>query len=67
MVQISIMRPSGLTDVDQNSDKLKDKSGMVRLTIDVELSQHTKLRIFAARNRKTLAEVMRELIAGLPD
>ena len=44
---------------------LADKSDTVRVNFDLDREEHIKLKIYAAKAGKRIAEVLRELIAGL--
>lgn len=44
---------------------LADKGDTVRVNFDLDRETHTRLKIYAARAGKPIAEVLRELIAGL--
>jgi hypothetical protein len=46
---------------------LADKGDTVRVNFDLNREEHTKLKIYAARAQKTIAEVLREFVAGLSD
>lgn len=39
-----------------------DKGPMVRMNFELGEAEHLKLKIFAAKNRRTIAEILRELI-----
>jgi hypothetical protein len=41
--------------------------GMVRLNIDLDAELHTRLKVYAAKSRKTMAFVIRELLDKLGD
>ncbi|MDR1313734.1 MAG: hypothetical protein LBQ12_08560 [Deltaproteobacteria bacterium] len=41
--------------------------GMVRLNIDIDADLHTRLTVYAAKRRKTMAFVIRELLDKLGD
>lgn len=44
---------------------LADKSETVRVNFDLARDEHIKLKIYAARAGKPIADVLRELIANL--
>jgi hypothetical protein len=44
---------------------LAAKSETVRVNFDLDREEHIKLKIYAAKTGKRMAEVLRELIAGL--
>ncbi len=46
---------------------LADKSDTVRVNFDLDRAEHIKLKIYAAKAGKPIAEVLRELIAELDD
>jgi hypothetical protein len=65
---MKIGRPSGLSNIDQKLiKKLEDTPEMIHLTFNIPLELHTKLKIFAARQRKSMAKVLEEWLANLPD
>ena len=39
-----------------------DKGPMVRMNFELGEAEHIKLKIFAAKSRRTIAEILRELI-----
>jgi hypothetical protein len=46
---------------------LADKSDTVRVNFDLDRAEHIKLKVYAAKAGKPIAEVLRELIAELDD
>lgn len=46
---------------------LADKGAVKRVNFDVSADDHTKLKIYAARNGKTVKEVLGEFVRQLPD
>lgn len=46
---------------------LADKPATVRVNFDLERGQHTKLKVYAAKQGQTVKEVLTELVAQLPD
>ena len=63
-LSIKAGRPSS-TKTTLSLDDVADKSSMVRVNFDLERSMHTKLKVYAAQNGKTIAEVLRDAVAGL--
>lgn len=45
---------------------LADKKDTVRVNFDLERPDHIRLKVYAARKGKTLAEVLRDCIRELP-
>ena len=39
-----------------------DKGAMVRVNFELDESEHLKLKIYAAKTRRSIAEILRELI-----
>jgi hypothetical protein len=46
---------------------LADKRDTVRVNFDLARDEHIKLKIYAAKAGKRVADILRELIAGLSD
>ena len=46
---------------------LADKPAMKRVNVDVTYDEHQKLKIHAVKEGKTISEVLREIVAGLPE
>jgi hypothetical protein len=68
IANLDIKRPSGETNVTPELlAQLKDKPKPIRMTIEISDEQHTKLKLFAARNKKTMIAVLRGFIDGLPE
>ncbi len=44
---------------------LADKSATVRVNFDLDREEHIRLKIYAAKAGKSIADVLRELIADL--
>jgi len=44
---------------------LADKGATVRVNFDLDEEEHIRLKVYAAKARKTIAEVLRELVATL--
>lgn len=44
---------------------LTDKSDTVRVNFDLDRDEHTKLKIYAAKSGKRIADILREMIAEL--
>jgi hypothetical protein len=49
------------------SDDKKNERNIIRLTLDLPVELHTKLKTYASRNRKTIIGVIKGLIKNLPD
>lgn len=48
-------------------DALAEKNQTVRVNFDLGREEHIKLKVHAARAGKSVADVLRELVAGLDD
>ena len=46
---------------------LADKPDTVRVNFDLSRDEHTKLKVYAAKAHKPIADVLREFVAGLSD
>ena len=46
---------------------LADKAATSRVNFDLDRDQHTKLKVYAAKQGKTVKEVLTELVAQLPE
>ena len=46
-------------------DALAEKNQTVRVNFDLDREEHVKLKVHAARAGKSVADVLRELVAGL--
>jgi hypothetical protein len=44
---------------------LADKRGTVRVNFDLDRDEHTKLKVYAARSGKTIAEILRDMVVSL--
>lgn len=40
-----------------------NESKMIRVNFDLSASEHTRLKVYAAKERKSISDVLRELIA----
>lgn len=46
-------------------EALTEKNQTVRVNFDLDREEHIKLKVYAAKAGKSIAEVLRELVAGL--
>ena len=46
---------------------LADKAATVRVNFDLDREQHTKLKVYAAKQGKTVKEVLSDYVAQLPE
>ena len=46
---------------------LADDASMKRVNFELSADQHTKLKIYATRQGKTIKELLTEYVASLPD
>jgi hypothetical protein len=68
MTNLKVGRPSGATNITQDLiEKVKNKPKTIRMTLNMPENLHTKVKVFASRNRKTIIGVISELIESLPD
>ena len=45
----------------------KNEPDMVRVNVQVPLAEHKKLKVYCAQNGTSITDLVRSLIAGLPD
>ena len=66
---LSAGRPSARTDKSKAATlaSLADDASMKRVNFELSADQHTKLKIYATRQCKTIKELLTEYVAGLPD
>ena len=66
---LSAGRPSARTDKSKAATlaSLADAASMKRVNFELSADQHTKLKIYAARQGKTIKELLTEYVADLPD
>ncbi|CAI2936797.1 TPA: chromosome partitioning protein ParB [Pseudomonas aeruginosa C40A] len=66
---LSAGRPSARTDKSKAATlaSLADDASMKRVNFELSADQHTKLKIYATRQGKTIKELLTEYVASLPD
>ncbi|WP_195157009.1 plasmid partition protein ParG [Enterobacter roggenkampii] len=64
---LSAGRPSAKSNKAATLASLADKSATSRVNFDLDRDQHTKLKVYAAKQGKTVKEVLTELVAQLPE
>lgn len=64
--EITAGRPSARKAASTLSD-LADKADTVRVNFDLDRNEHTRLKIHAARTGRSVAEVLRELVASVDE
>lgn len=66
---LSAGRPSARTDKSKAATlaSLADEASMKRVNFELSADQHTKLKIYATRQGKTIKELLTEYVASLPD
>ena len=64
---LSAGRPSAKSNKAATLASLADKAATVRVNFDLDRDQHTKLKVYAAKQGKTVKEVLTELVAQLPE
>ena len=63
-------RPSARTDKARAATLASladDAGGMKRVNFELPAEQHAKLKIYAAKQGKTIKELLTEYVAGLPE
>ena len=66
---LSAGRPSARTDKSKAATlaSLADDASMKRVNFELSADQHTKLKIYATRQGKSIKDVLSEYVASLPD
>jgi hypothetical protein len=64
---LSAGRPSATKDKSATLASLADSSPTKRVNFDLSADEHTKLKVYAARQGKTVKDVLTEFVAQLPD
>lgn len=64
---LSAGRPSVRTDKAKTLASLADNVPMKRVNFDVTAENHAKLKIYAARQGKTIKEILNDFVGQLPD
>ena len=60
-------RPSGETGVTQKLlDQVVPREEKIRVTLDLPVELHTKLKLHATKNRATIVDTVKNLIKALP-
>ncbi|MBK8359455.1 MAG: chromosome partitioning protein ParB [Comamonadaceae bacterium] len=64
---LSAGRPSAKSSKAATLASLADKAATVRVNFDLDREQHTKLKMYAAKQGKTVKEVLSDYVAQLPE
>ena len=64
---LSAGRPSAKSSKATTLASLADKAATVRVSFDLDREQHTKLKVYAAKQGKTVKEVLSDYVAQLPE
>lgn len=64
---LSAGRPSAKSNKAATLASLADKAATARVNFDLDRDQHTKLKVYAAKQGKTVKEVLSDYVAQLPD
>jgi hypothetical protein len=64
---LSAGRPSAKSSKAATLASLADKAPTVRVNFDLDREQHTKLKVYAAKQGKTVKEVLSDYVAQLPE
>ena len=64
---LSADRPSAKSSKAATLASLADKAATVRVNFDLDREQHTKLKVYAAKQGKTVKEVLSDYVAQLPE
>ncbi len=60
-------RPSSRTNKAVTLASLADEASTKRVNFDLSADQHTKLKIYAAKQGKTIKELLTEYVNSLPE
>jgi hypothetical protein len=63
---LSAGRPSKKTNKAATLASLADKAATKRVNFDLSAEQHTKLKVYAARQGKSVKELLTDFVAQLP-
>lgn len=66
-VTLTAGRPSATKSRAATLASLADDTAMKRVNFELSADQHTKLKIYATRQGKTIKELLTEYVAQLPD
>jgi hypothetical protein len=64
---LSAGRPSAKSSKAATLASLADKAATVRVNFDLDREQHTKLKVYAAKQGKTVKEILSDYVAQLPE
>lgn len=64
---LSAGRPSAAKDKASTLASLADSQPIKRVNFDLPADQHAKLKIYAAKQGKTIKELLSDFVAQLPD
>jgi hypothetical protein len=60
-------RPSARSNKATTLASLADEADTKRVNFELPASEHTKLKIYAAKQGKTIKDLLTEYVAGLPE
>lgn len=63
---LSAGRPSAKTNKLATLASLADKTSTKRVNFDLSTEQHTKLKVYAAKQGKTVKEILTDFVERLP-
>lgn len=66
-LNLSAGRPSAGKSRAATLASLADEASTKRVNFELSADQHTKLKIYAAKQGKTIKELLTEYVAGLPN
>ena len=64
---LSAGRPSAKTSSAATLASLADKAPTVRVNFDLERDAHTKLKVYAAKQGKTVKDLLKAYVDSLPE
>jgi hypothetical protein len=60
-------RPSARSNKAATLASLADEASMKRVNFEISADQHTKLKIYAAKQGKTIKELLTDYVSSLPE
>ena len=64
---LSAGRPSAKASSSATLASLADKAATVRVNFDLERAAHTKLKVYAAKQGKTVKDLLKAYVDSLPE
>lgn len=64
---LSAGRPSIRNNKTTSLASLSDKAATTRVNFDLDRREHTKLKVYAAKQGKTVKDILTEFVAQIPE